>query len=287
MSMVMIDSLDDARLDPYRNLKDRELAALDGRFIAEGEHVVRRLLASDFPVDSVLLARRRVEELGPLVPEGVPVFAVTDEVVEQVIGFAFHSGVLACGRRKPAPTLDSILPPPGDTTRPLTLMVCPEIINAENIGTLIRIGAAFGVDAMLIGERSCDPFWRRSIRVSMGTVFRLPLLHSRDLLADLKLLKERWKFDFAATVLDADAQPLATAGRAGVAGGPDRLALFFGSESQGLHRRWLAVCDRKLTIPMHMGTDSLNVAIAAAVFLFHFTKSMNPSDGTAGASRGG
>src|SRR5688500_2890915 len=109
MPVIRIDSLADPRLDHYRDLKDRELAKLGGLFIAEGEHLVRRRLASDFPVESVLLAERRVEELSPLVPAGVPVYAAADGVVQGVLGFKFHSGVLACGRRKASPKLEEIM----------------------------------------------------------------------------------------------------------------------------------------------------------------------------------
>src|SRR4051812_46785480 len=95
-----ISSLDDDRISAYRSLKDRELAQNGNRFIAEGEHLVRRLLASNYPVESVLLAERRVGEIAPLVPAWVPVYVMPDERVNQVIGFKFHSGVIACGRRK-------------------------------------------------------------------------------------------------------------------------------------------------------------------------------------------
>ena len=98
-----IESLDDPRLDPYRLLKERELAKDGGRFIAEGEHLVRRLLESDFPTDSVLLAERRAPEIAPTVADHVPVFVAPDALMHQVIGFKFHSGVIACGRRKPRP----------------------------------------------------------------------------------------------------------------------------------------------------------------------------------------
>lgn len=283
MPVIAIDTLDDPRVAAYRSLKDRELAAEGGRFIAEGEHLVRRLLASDYPCESVLLARRRVDELAPLIlntPRGdLPIFAASDETLAGVIGFAFHSGVLAVGLRKPNPSLESILGPPlsersGTTSnapppRHATLVICPEIINADNLGSLIRISSAFGASAMLVGERSCDPFWRRSVRVSMGTIFSLPILRCDDLLTVLQELRSRWGVQMVGTVTDADAEPLEFAARPGP---PGRLGLLLGSESQGLHRRWLAVCDRKVTIPMHLGTDSLNVAVAAGIFLYHFTR---------------
>ncbi|HMB95190.1 MAG TPA: RNA methyltransferase, partial [Tepidisphaeraceae bacterium] len=124
----------------------------------------------------------------------------------------------------------------------------------------------FGVDAMLLGERSCDPFYRQSIRVSMGTVFSLNLLQSQDLLSDLRRLKKEWDVELIATVLDHSAAPIAKASRT------QRIGLLFGNEAQGLSPQILAECDQRVTIPMQLGTDSLNVAIAAAVALYHFGK---------------
>jgi tRNA G18 (ribose-2'-O)-methylase SpoU len=258
-----IDSQDDPRVAPYRQLKDRELAREGGRFIAEGELVVRRLLASRYEVESVLLARRRVEEIAPMVPPAVPVLIVPDSIVHEIIGFKFHSGVIACGRRGPAGAIDSAVP---RDRAMLTLVVCPDIANAQNMGSMIRIAAAFGADAMILGERSCDPFWRQSIRVSMGTIFSLPLVQSDNLLRDLRRLQVESGVELAATVLEGDAQPLAGATR------PPKLALLFGNEAQGLDPTLVAACDRKITIPMKLGTDSLNVAVAAGIILHHFTQ---------------
>jgi tRNA G18 (ribose-2'-O)-methylase SpoU len=265
MPLLPVPSLDDPRLAPYRNLKDRELAREGDRFIAEGEHVVRRLLESDFPVESLLLARRRAEEVAPLAPPGVPVYVADDPLVHQIVGFKFHSGVMAVGRRKPRVSLDSFVVTASDRAR-LTLVVLPDIANTENLGSLVRISAAFGADAVVLGPHCCDPFWRQSVRVSMGAVFSLPLLRCDDLPRDLRALREKLGLELVAAVTDDDAQPLAASPR------PGRLALLFGNEAQGLSRDVVAQCDRRVTIPMKLGTDSLNVAVAAGIFLYHFTR---------------
>ncbi len=257
-----VNSLDDPLLAPYRNLKDKELAKSGGRFIAEGEHVVRRLLASPTPVESVLLARRKEAAIAPLVPPSVKLFVATDELIERVIGFEFHSGVLACGIRPPSPSLPSVIPPP---PQPALIVACQEITNAENLGSLIRISAAFGANAILIGERCCDPWFRQSVRVSMGTIFALPIVRSENLLADLDQLSEM-QIDRFVTVLDKNAEPLD-----GLIS-PARLAIVFGSEAQGLDAETISHSDRRITIPMKLGTDSLNVAVAAGIFLFHLTR---------------
>src|SRR5688572_16844265 len=191
MPIVTIQSLDDPRVAPYRALKERELARDGGRFIAEGEHVVRRLLASAYETESVLLAARRVDEIAPVVPQHVQTLVVPDALVHEIIGFKFHSGVIACGRRGATRSIDDVgLRSPGAPG--LTLVICPEIANAENMGAMIRVSAAFGADALVLGERSCDPFWRQSIRVSMGTIFSLPLVQSDDLMRDMTRLRQDW-----------------------------------------------------------------------------------------------
>ena len=266
MPVIDVDNLADDRLAPYRNLKDRELAREGGRFLAEGRHVVERLLAAPFEVESVFCARKRLEHVRPLVPDAVPMYVAPDGVLDEVVGFEFHSGVLAVGRRPAALGVDAWAArvTAGDPAN-CTVLVCPHTRSAENLGALLRIGAAFGVAGVVLGPQCTDPFWRRTIRVSMGAVFKLPLLQSDDLRRDLDTLAQAHGFERVAAVTDADAQPLAAASR-----GP-RLALLLGSEDQGLGE-WVHCSDRRVTIPMSLGTDSLNVAVAAAVFLYHFTQ---------------
>ena len=279
MTLHPVTSLDDPRVALYRNLKDHALDRAGRFFIAEGEHIVRRLLESDFPVESIFLADRRPEhakryrevrraaEMARILPEGVAVYAAPQEVMNGVLGLKFHSGVMACGRRKPPATLDQVVP--RDRER-LTLVVCPDISNVENIGSMTRIAAGFGADALILGQHCHDPFWRQSIRVSMGTIFHLPLLHTDDLLRDLRRLREEWGVQIAATVLDPNAESRARAER------PPKFGLLFGGEAQGLTHEYITTCDRRVTIPMKLGTDSLNVAVAAGIFLYHFTREVVP-----------
>jgi tRNA G18 (ribose-2'-O)-methylase SpoU len=248
-------------------MKDRELARDGRRFIAEGEQVVRRLLASGLPVESVLIADRKAAAIGPMVPAGVPVWVASDELIERLIGFEFHSGVLACGIRPRPPELEEILPP---ASQPATLVICPKITNVENLGSLVRLSAAFGVSGLILGEQCCDPFFRQSVRVSMGAVFNLPIARRTDLASDLPRLRRDWGFELVATALAPDAEPLAAARRRA------RLALVFGGEADGLDGQTLALCDRRVTIPMRRGVDSLNVAVAAGIFLYHFIDLCNP-----------
>jgi tRNA G18 (ribose-2'-O)-methylase SpoU len=260
--LIPIPSLDDPRAAPYRNLKDRDLARDGDRFIAESEQLVRRLLASNIKTESILTADKRLPDLAPILPRDLPVYVAPATMVNQIVGFKFHSGVMAVGVRPKSPTLDDILK---DNPR-ATLVVCPEVEKTDNLGALIRIAAAFGADAMILGPHSCDPFFRQSVRVSMGTVFHLPIVRSDDLARDLHRLRDEFAVELIATVLDENAQPLDRATR-----GP-KLALLLGNEAQGLPPDVIGLCDRRITLPMQLGTDSLNVAVAAAVFLYHFTR---------------
>lgn len=263
MPRIAIESLDDPRVQAYRHLKSSNLLR-DGRlFVAEGTKLVERLLASDYQTESVLIAERREPEWGPKVPADVPLYVIPQHVGEQLTGFNFHVGVLACGIRQPAKTIDEVLP--RDSPR-LTVVICPNCDNPENLGAIIRIGSAFGIDALLLGRSCCDPFSRRVLRVSMGTAFRLPIIESPDLERDVCRLRDEWGVELLGTVLDESAIPLSSADRG------HHVGLMFGNEADGLDDHWQSLCNRRLTIPMRLGTDSLNVAIAAGIFLHHFTR---------------
>jgi tRNA G18 (ribose-2'-O)-methylase SpoU len=258
-----IDSLEDPRLTPYHNLKDRELARLGGRFLAESDLVVRRLLGSDYPTESVLVAQRKADAIAGVVPPHVPLYVLPEKELDAVVGYPFHTGVLAVGLRKPPAALDSLLP---KSPARSTLVICPHLTNHENLGSLIRISSAFGADAIILGERCCDPFYRLCIRVSMGTIFTLPIMQSTEILKDLAELKTEHGYQLAATVLDSTAENLDHARR------PDRFAILFGNEAIGLAAEHIQACDRKITLPMKRGTDSLNVAVAAGIFLYQLTR---------------
>jgi tRNA G18 (ribose-2'-O)-methylase SpoU len=262
--VIPIDKLSDARIDVYTRLKDRDIAATDGRFIAEGELVVRRLLASQYQAESVLLADRRVAEIAPLVPEGVEIYSAPAEVVNRIVGFKFHSGVMACGKRGKTLVLDDLAVLRSE--REVNLVILPQIAATDNLGSLIRISSAFGASAMILGERCCDPFYRQSIRVSMGTIFGMPLVRSADLMGDLRRLRGEFGVELVASVAEGSGEALAGARRSRMMG------FLFGNEAQGLSGEEIGACDRRVTIPMMLGTDSLNVSVAAGVVLYHFTQ---------------
>ena len=270
MPLLPVDAIDDPRLDPYRNLKDRQLAQRDGLFIAEGDHLVRRLLASDYATHSVLLTERRAPGFAHHVPPEVPVYIVPEALTAEIVGYPFHRGIMACGRRQPDPKLDDVL---ASTAGALLLVICPTISNCENLGAIVRVAGAFGADAMILGANCCDAFARRTLRVSMGTVLRMPIVRSADLRRDLIRLRESFGVDLIASVLDTDAQPLERLRR------PDRMGLLIGNEANGLDAEWIEACPTRVTIPMQLGTDSLNVAVATAVMLYSLTRIAKPARG--------
>jgi tRNA G18 (ribose-2'-O)-methylase SpoU len=261
MPRIAVQSLDDPLLAPYRELSQRNLTRLSGLFVAEGDKVVERLIASRYPVASLLAEPGHAERLEGQLPRETPILVVTRQLLESTIGFNFHRGVLACGRRLPGPKIEEIIVAAGAGKS--TIVVCPDVQDPTNLGSIVRTAAAFGCSAVLLGDHCADPFSRRVLRVSMGAALHLPIHESPDLAADLEELRAAG-YDLVATVLDSAAEPLAKAAR------PERLALLFGSEGHGLSTRWLDLCHRRITIPMPIGIDSLNVSVAAAVFLYHF-----------------
>ena len=242
-------------------MRDRDLVIREGLFIAEGEQLVRRLIGSTFAIRSILCLEKRAAEIGALAEPGTPIYVADDAIMHDILGFKFHTGCLALGEIGLMKTLDDVLP----RDKPaLKLMLSPNIANVENIGGMIRIAAGFGCDAVVLGPECHNPFYRQAVRVSMGTVFYVPIVRSTDWLGDLRRLRTEWDVELIASVLDESA-----GGLRDVAVSP-RVGLLMGSESQGLDAATIATCSRRVTIPMHLGTDSLNVVVAAGIFAHHF-----------------
>ncbi len=253
MALPPIDILDadDPRVADYRQLKERRLNEA-GRFVAESERVVRRLLASGLPVESVLLTAPRLATLADALAGDFPVYLAPQEVLDRVAGFHVHRGCLAVGvQPRPGQV------PPGART----LVVLEDLTDVDNLGAIARHAAAFGADALLLSPRCADPFYRKAIRVSLGAVFGLPIVRLPRWPEGLQALRAEG-LAVVGAVLDADATPLPAFAR------PPRVALLFGAEGPGLTPGARAACDHRVTIPMSPGADSLNVATAAALFLY-------------------
>ena len=258
--MQPITSLDDPRVAAYRNLRERTLRG-ESLFIAEASLVVQRLIESDFEVDSVLATDEQAADLAELAGEDVPVYVADRSLMVEIVGFPFHRGAMAIGRRRPTTSLDEIMTRLEGRQR-LTFVICPEATQAENLGMVFRSAAAFGVDAVILGPKTCDPLSRRALRTSMGGVLRVPFVCAEDLGMALRTLREQYGVQMAGTVLADDACSLPEVAW------PDRVGLMIGNEFAGLDDESLAWCDLRVTIPMAPGTDSLNLGVAAGVFMY-------------------
>jgi tRNA G18 (ribose-2'-O)-methylase SpoU len=276
VSSVCIESLNDPRIVAYCNLRDRTLRG-EQMFVAEGRLLVERLLASRFDVESLLVAESLAAEFAPRVPQGVPIYVASEHLLQSIIGFYLHQGVLAVGKRRSEMSLEEML---GGAdcqsaahdrsatcpTTPLGVVICPAITKPENMGLVFRVAAGLGADGILLGPQCCDPFSRRCLRVSMGAVFSAPFRKSPDLAADLDQLRDRWGVEIVAAVLDERAVPLFSIRW------PRRAAVMLGNEFDGLDDRWLSYCSQRATIPMARQTDSLNLGVAAGIFVYEMLR---------------
>ena len=256
-----IESFDLPELEPYRTLKRPLEHQQAGIFVAEGEKIVRRLLESRLGVVSVLLSEEMFQHMQPLLaarPEDLPVFLGPKKLLESLIGYTLYKGALAVGRVPPMPLLADLL---RTNPRPLFLAAADGINSAENLGALIRNCAAFGVHALLVGETCCNPFLRRSVRNSMGTLFKLPTLELGNLAETIADLRARG-IRFVAAHPHASQHTLTQADLTG------DCCIVFGSEGHGLSPAVREACDECVVIPMSKDVDSLNVSSAGAVFLY-------------------
>ncbi|MBB5956510.1 tRNA G18 (ribose-2'-O)-methylase SpoU [Saccharothrix tamanrassetensis] len=255
--MIEIDDPADPRLDDFRDLStaDRRPDRPGGRglVIAEGVVVVERLLASPYPVRALLGVRRRVEALGPL---DAPAYVTSAEVMAEVVGFHLNRGVLAAADRAPQPTAEQL------ARRSTRLAVLEGVGDHENLGSLFRNAAALGIDGILLGPGCSDPLYRRSVRVSMGHVLRVPFAPLPELEAGLDMLRHNG-FTVAALTPRDSAVGLADAGLR-----HRRVAVMLGSEGPGLTDEAIEAADLAVRIPMTTGVDSLNVATAAAIAFY-------------------
>ncbi|MDZ4267368.1 MAG: RNA methyltransferase [Mycobacterium sp.] len=253
----------DSRLDDFRDLNsvDRrpDLPTGKGLVIAEGVLVVQRMLASRFAPRAFLGTDRRLTELGADL-DGVdaPFYRASAEVMADVVGFHLNRGVLASASRAAELTVAQVLD--GVTT----VAVLEGVNDHENLGSVFRNAAGLGVGAVVFGSGCADPLYRRAVRVSMGHALLVPFARAQDWPADLELLREA-SFRLLAMTPDPAAPSLAEA-MTGLTG--QRVAILVGAEGPGLQEHTMRSSDMRVRIPMSRGTDSLNVATAAALAFY-------------------
>ncbi|MBG79551.1 MAG: rRNA methyltransferase [Phycisphaerae bacterium] len=261
-----IDSLDDPRIEPFRDVRDRDLRGRDGLFMAESELVLQRLLRQPERLHALLLSPEKFSRLeGALanLPDAVPIYIADLELMGRIAGFHVHRGVLATGHRPSSEELDaSTLLAGFKNSNRCTLLMATGITNVDNMGSLFRNAAAFGVDAVILNANCCDPLYRKAIRVSMGHVLGMPWAIAEDWVATLGLLRTSLGMQVWAAECDSRSVPATSTGQ------PDRLAIVMGPEGSGLDERTLEACSSIVEIPMSIGVPSLNVATAAAILLW-------------------
>ena len=236
-------------------------------FVAEGHLAASRLAGSHYPMVSLLLGRGKADAFPDLVrafeSAGAPVYVASPEVLSRTVGFDLHRGVVALGRRLPPSRTGDLVAGPGP------LVVAEGLNDHENLGALFRNASALGATGVLLDPSSADPLYRRSVRVSLGHVLCVPWARSSDWPADLGHLGAAgWRVVALTPEPTAPALGSALRGR--------RVALVVGAEGPGLSAAALALAGEKARIPMSPGVDSLNVATAAAIGLYHLASVGSP-----------
>lgn len=259
---VPIDDPGDERIADFAGLRDAQLrrSGADGIFVVEGPQVVRRLLTSPYQARSILVTDRGMRALGGDIDAvEVPVYVTTQAVMEAVCGFHFHRGALASAERSP-------LPPLADVASAADLLVVVEGVNDnENLGSIFRNAAAFGVGGVVLDPTSADPLYRRTVRVSMGHVLHVPFTRAPAWPAALTELRDLG-CELLALTPSAEAEDVRDMRPR------RRQAVLLGAEGSGLSAAALGAADRRVRIGMVPGVDSLNVATAAAIVLHHLAR---------------
>jgi tRNA G18 (ribose-2'-O)-methylase SpoU len=257
---------DDPRLDDFRDLNsvDRrpDLPTGKGLVIAEGVLVVQRMLASRFTPHALLGTDRRLVELNDDLTDAngmaAPYYRASADVMARVIGFHLNRGVLAAARRVPELSVAHVV------DHAHTVAVLEGVNDHENLGSIFRNAAGLGVDAVVFGGGCADPLYRRAVRVSMGHALLVPHARATQWPGDLVMLKEAG-FRLLAMTPHPEARPLAQAMQTVR---DERVAVLVGAEGPGLTAATLRLTDVRVRIPMSRGTDSLNVATAAALAFY-------------------
>jgi tRNA G18 (ribose-2'-O)-methylase SpoU len=264
MNPIRIDDPLDPRVAAYLDIRERDLAGRQGRFVAEGKVVLDMLLsASRFSAESVLVLENRLPGLQDILrkaPADLPVYVAGSAVMDGIAGFHMHRGILAIGRKGDAPPAETLLHTlPADAL----VVVLVGIANHDNVGSIFRNAAAFGADAVLLDETCCDPLYRKAIRVSVGATLKVPFAFFADTAGFTATLARR---DFAQFALSPRGRTDIREARKA-----KRLALYLGTEGEGLPDA-LLTCLQTVRIDMSPGFDSLNVAAASAIALHHFSR---------------
>jgi tRNA G18 (ribose-2'-O)-methylase SpoU len=274
MPVVRIADATDERLADYVGLTDVALRTRQeparALYMAESSSVIRRAVEAGHQPRSLLMEEKWLDEMDDVLARvgagthgDIPVFLGTPDVLREITGFTMHRGALAAMHRPELPSVSDLLSAVVEAHPISRVVILEDIVDHTNVGAIFRSVAALGADAVLVTPRCADPMYRRSVRVSMGTVFQVPWTRLAAWPGDLSLLREHG-FTVAALALTPGAMTLDEL----AADAPDRLALVLGTEGDGISPRALSAIEHHVRIPMSGGVDSLNVAAASAVALW-------------------
>ena len=263
---IVINDPHDARLAIYRSLKGKELEK-DGIFIAEGEKVVRSMAKSGCGIKSCLMTIGSISRYKSIISimakYGAATYVADDKIVEDIIGFRFHKGIMAVGYCPKKLTVADALK---SQRSPLLLVALNAVNDPQNVGLIARNAAAFGAGALIVDNATYDPYYRKAVRVSMGTIFRLPVYYEDNLASALSHIKEKHDIDIIAATPGRGACDISKVKLSG------NICFVFGNEDKGISRPVLNVADSKVRIPILDTIDSLNVASASAVCLYEASR---------------
>lgn len=294
MPIIRLPSIDDSRLAPYRDLKKSNQTRHLDELVVEGATLFERLLASGLPLRSVLLAEGHLADWRERLPDETPVYVLPDADLPRLIGFNFHRGVLAVGAAPATRTIDQLVfpltnreqaeagvtatsspnahleRPPRSEYSPTNvehlsggrLVVAVDIHDPQNVGTILRTAAAFGVDGVILTSSCARPLSRRVLRTSMGAALTLPFTIVDEVGKAIDQLNRDHGFESWAAVVDSAAEHVRSMAPS------QRVALVVGNEGEGLPDSIIAKCQRRVTIPMSSNVDSLNVGVATALLLY-------------------
>ena len=256
-----VSDLECPELAPYRTMRKMTDQRRQGLFVAEGHKVVTRLLETDLEIRSMLLTQDWFDSLKPQIEirrEGIDVFITDKKGIEKLTGFGCFQAIKAVATVPSSPDLGALCE---SASSPQFFVAIDGLTSAENVGALVRNAVGFGAQAIFVGQNSCSPYIRRAVHASMGTVFKIPVFHSSDLVETIDSLR-KGGVRMVAAHPHTDEVPLHQTNF------NQDVCVILGSEGDGLSEKILGCCDDQVLIPMANGTDSLNVASAASVFFY-------------------
>jgi tRNA G18 (ribose-2'-O)-methylase SpoU len=270
MTLERLSRATDPRITDYRSVADPELLRSRGLFVAEGRLVVRRVIEDGhYRIRSLLVNDAARRDLDVVVEQldDVPIYVCETSEFLQITGFNIHRGCLALVERPPLTPLDDVV------SRASTIVVIDGVANADNVGGVFRNAAAFGADGVVLSPTTCDPFYRKAIRTSMGAVLRVPFARADEWPAAVSRVRAAG-FTIVALTPREPSEPL---DRFAARPRPSKMALVVGSEGAGLSPSIEERADFRVRIPISDAVDSLNLGVAVGIALYAVSANVRTS----------